>query len=75
MSGSMVKNHISLKNGIRIQCDTENFVSDRGSWLVNEFVLQFLSFNFNDTFKTGEALFYIFFKLVFLTNHNCVKRQ
>ena len=26
MSGSMVKNHISLKNGIRIQCDTENFV-------------------------------------------------
>ena len=26
MSGSMVKNHISLKNGIRIQCNTENFV-------------------------------------------------
>ena len=26
MNGSMVKNHISLKNGIRIQCNTENFV-------------------------------------------------
>ena len=26
MNGSMVKNHISLKNGIRIQCDTESFV-------------------------------------------------
>ena len=26
MSGSTVKNHISLKNGIRIQCNTENFV-------------------------------------------------
>ena len=25
MNGSMVKNHISLKNGIRIQCNTENF--------------------------------------------------
>ena len=25
-SGSTVKNHISLKNGIRIQCHTENFV-------------------------------------------------
>ena len=26
VSGSMVKNHISLKNGIRIPCNTENFV-------------------------------------------------
>ena len=26
MNGSMVKNHISLKNGIRIQCNTGNFV-------------------------------------------------
>ena len=26
MNGSTVKNHISLKNGIRIQCNTENFV-------------------------------------------------
>ena len=29
-----------------------------GSRLVNEFFLQFSSFSFNDTFKTGEALFY-----------------
>ena len=27
MNGSTVKNHTSLKNGIRIQCNTENFVS------------------------------------------------
>ena len=26
MSGSTIKNHISSKNGIRIQCNTENFV-------------------------------------------------
>ena len=26
MNGSMVKNHISLENGIRTQCNTENFV-------------------------------------------------
>ena len=26
MNGSTVRNHISLKNGIRIQCNTENFV-------------------------------------------------
>ena len=26
MNGSMAKNHISFKNGIRIQCNTENFV-------------------------------------------------
>ena len=26
MNGSMVKNHISSKNGIRIPCNTENFV-------------------------------------------------
>ena len=25
-NGSMVKNHISFKNGVRIQCNTENFV-------------------------------------------------
>ena len=59
-----------IKNGIRIQCNTENLRSDRGSRLVNEFFLQFSSFNFNDTFKTGEALFYIFFKLVFFTDSN-----
>ena len=49
--------------------------SYRGSRLVNEFVLQFSSFNFKDTFKTGESFLIIFFKLVFFTNHNCGKRQ
>ena len=44
--------------------------SYRGSWFINEFFLQFSSFNFKDTFKTGEALFYIFFKLVFITDSN-----
>ena len=58
-NGSTVKNHISLKTG---------FGYNAISRLVNEFYLQFLSFNFNDTFKKGEALFYIFFKLVFFTN-------
>ena len=41
-----------IKNGIRIQCNTEN--SDRGSWLVSKFFLQFSFFNIHDTFKTGE---------------------
>ena len=40
------------------------------SGLVNEFFLRFLSFNFKDTFKTGESLFYIFFKHVFITDGN-----
>ena len=44
--------------------------SYRGSRLVSEFVLRFLSVNFKDTFKTRESLFHIFFKLVFVTNGN-----
>ena len=51
MSGSTVKNHISLKNGIRIQSDTENFVSDRGSRLVRKFFLKLVYFNTCDTLK------------------------
>ena len=47
--------------------------SHRGSRLVIEFVLRFSSFNFNDTFKTGEASFYIFLKLVFFTNCDNIK--
>ena len=43
--------------------------SCRGSRLVNEFFLQFSSFNFNDTFKTREAL------LVFFTNYDSIKWQ
>ena len=46
-----------------------------GSRLVNEFFLQFSLFNINDTFKTGDWSSYIFLKLVYFTNHNCVKRQ
>ena len=52
INGSTVKNHISLKTGVRIQCNTENFVPIR---LVNEFFLRFFSFNFKDTFKTGAS--------------------
>ena len=44
--------------------------SYRGSRLVSEFVLRFSSFNFKDSFKTGEVLFYIFLKLVFVTDSN-----
>ena len=44
--------------------------SYRGSRLVNEFFLQFSLFNIYDTFMTGEALFYIFFELVFFTNYD-----
>ena len=42
--------------------------SYRGLRLVSEFVLRFLSVNFKDTFKTGESLFHILFKLVFVTD-------
>ena len=49
--------------------------SDRGSWLVSEFFLQFSFFNINDTFKTGEALSYIYLKLVFFSNYDSIKRQ
>ena len=61
-----------IKNGIRIQCNTENFVSDRGSRLVNEFFLRFSSFNLNDTFKIGEQSSYIL-KLVYFTNYSNIK--
>ena len=46
-----------IKNGIRIQCNTENFVPI----VVPGLSTSSSSFNFKDTFKTGEALFYIFF--------------
>ena len=53
-----------IKNGIRIQCNTENFVPV----VVPGLSASSLSVNFKDTFKTGESLFYIFFKLVFVTH-------
>ena len=49
--------------------------SDRGFWSVNEFSLQFYLFNIFDTLKAGDWSSYIFLKLVYFTNHNCVKRQ
>ena len=49
--------------------------SDRGSWLVIEFFLPLSPFNINDTFKAGDGSSYVFLKLVYLTNHNRVKRQ
>ena len=41
-----------IEDGIRIQCNTEHFVV--GSWIVNEFFLQFSFFNLNDTSETGD---------------------
>ena len=63
MNGSTVKRDSdTLQHGeLRSYC---------GSRLVNEFFLRFSTFNVNDTFKTGEALFYIFLKLVSFTNYN-----
>ena len=46
-----------------------------GSMLVNEFFFRFSSFNFNDTFETGEALFHIILKFVYFTNDNNIKWQ
>ena len=59
-----------ISNGIRIRCDTENFVLFVAPGLSTSASFRFSSFNFKNTFKTGEALFYIFFKLVFFTNDN-----
>ena len=64
-----------IKNRIRIQCKYWKLRTNRGSWFINEFFLKFSSFNINDTFKTGELSSYIFLKLVYFTNYNCVKRQ
>ena len=52
--------------------------SDRGSWFINEFFLQFSLFNIHDTFKAGDWSSQVFLKLVYLTTHdifNCVKRK
>ena len=52
--------------------------SDRGSWLIDDFFLQFSLFNIYDALKAGDWSSYIFLKLVYLTNHDifiCVKRK
>ena len=57
-----------INNGIRIQCDTENFVPIVVPGLSTSASSCSHHSTFKDTFKTGEALFYIFFKLVFFTD-------
>ena len=52
MSGSKVKNHISLKTDSDTVQHGE-LRSDRASWFVNVFFLQFSFFNNYDTFKAG----------------------
>ena len=53
MSGSTVKNHISL-NGFRIQCNTENVVPIVVPGLSTNSSSGFGSSTIKDTFKTGE---------------------
>ena len=73
-SGSKVKNHISEKRFSDTMQHGE-LRSDRGSLLVNEFFSQFSLVNIYDAFKTGESSSYIYLKLVYFTNYNCIKRQ
>ena len=54
-----------IKNGIRIICNTENFVPIVGSRLV-KFIL-WIFIDFKDTFQTGESFLIIFFILIFFT--------
>ena len=62
-----------IEDGIRIQCNTENFVPIVVPGLSKTSSSGSHPSNFNDTFKTGEALFYIFFELVFFTNDRNIK--
>ena len=48
MSGSTVKNHISVKTVFGYSVIRR---TDRGSWFVNEFFLKLAFFNIHDTFK------------------------
>ena len=43
-----------IENGFRIQCNTRELRSDRGSWFVSEFFLKLALFNIYDTFKAGD---------------------
>ena len=58
-----------IKDRIRIICNTENFVPIVVPGLSSSTTRSHQSTS-KDTFKTGESLFYIFFKLVFITNSN-----
>ena len=55
-----------IKNGIRIQCNTENFVPIVVPSKLVKFVL-WIFINFKDTFETGESFLIIFFHLIFCT--------
>ena len=60
-----------IKNGIRIQSNTENFVSI----VVPGLSPSSSSSSHSSTSMTGKWSSYIFLKLVYFTNHNCVERQ
>ena len=62
-----------IKNGIRIKCNTENFVPIVVQGLSASSSSSSSSLVLNDTFKTGESSFYIFLKLVFFTNYDSIK--
>ena len=54
-----------IKDGIRIICNTENFVPIVVPGLSSFFLGIFI--NFTDTYETGESFFFIFFILTFFT--------
>ena len=64
-----------IKNGIRIQCNTENFVPIVVPGFSTSSSSSSHPSTINDTFKTGESSSYIFLKLVFFTNYDSIKRQ
>ena len=55
------KQHL-IKDGIRIICNTENFVPD----VFVKFIF-WIVIDLKDTFETGESFFFIFFILIFFT--------
>ena len=63
------KSHL-IKNGIRTQCNTENFVPIVVPGLSKKFFLKLALFNINDTFKAGNWPSCVFLKLVYIINHD-----
>ena len=62
-----------IKNGIGIQCYTENFVPIVVLGLSASSSSSFSLFNINDTFTAGDSSSYVFLKFIYLTNYDCVK--
>ena len=58
------KTHL-IKNGIRIPCNTENFVPIVVPGFV-KFII-WIVIDFEDTFETGESFLIIYFSLIFVT--------